>query len=63
VGDNLIKIRQSAEEAFLAAVTHPSFGPKQCLHYIFNDVPLPGVVANKGAKKPVPNSKQLGAKY
>ena len=55
-----MKIRQSAEDAFMAVVSHPEFGVNQCLYYIINDVPLPGAAKKKN---PVPNSKQLAAKY
>jgi hypothetical protein len=64
IGDNLIKIRQNAEEALLAAVSHPAFGVKTSLYYLINDVPLPVANGTKSKpKKAVPNTKQLAAKY
>jgi hypothetical protein len=38
VGDNLQKIRNSAEEAFLSVANHPQFGVKVCLQYLQQDV-------------------------
>jgi len=62
IGDNLLKARNSAEDAFMAAVAHPQFGVKICLSFIVNDVPPPSKAKAKGGKKPVLTSKHLAAK-
>lgn len=65
IGDNLVKVRQSSEEALLAMVAHPAFAVKNCLYYVVNEVPAPVTqgAGGKKPKKPVVSSKLLGAKY
>ena len=63
LGDNLQKIRASAEDAFLSAASHPQIGVKQCLGYLTNDIPPPSKAKQNKGKKPVLSSKQIIAKY
>jgi len=63
LGDNLQKIRAAAEDAFMAAASHPQIGVKQCLGYLTNDIPPPSKVKTNKGKKPVLSSKQIIAKY
>mmetsp|Transcript_11417 Transcript_11417/g.19276 ORF Transcript_11417/g.19276 Transcript_11417/m.19276 type:complete len:134 (+) Transcript_11417:1737-2138(+) len=63
IGDNLLKVRQSSEEAFMAAAYHPLFGVKLCLSFIVNEVPLPPQPGAKKPKKLALTSKQISAKY
>lgn len=60
IGDNLQKVRSSAEEAFLAVAGHPQFGVKLCVAALSNDNAAPPKA--KG-RKPVLSSKALIAKY
>jgi centrosomal protein CEP104 len=57
VGDNLLKVRNSAEEALAAVAAHPQFGIKLCLHHLVSDAPPPTRAKPKGGKKPVLTSK------
>jgi len=40
-------MRNSAEEAFNAAIGHPNFGVKFCLGFLVNDVPVPALPTDK----------------
>lgn len=62
IGDNLQKIRASAEDAFLAIASHPEFGVRLCLGALSSDAPPPSKAKTKG-KKPVLSTKALIAKY
>ena len=57
VGDNLLKVRNSAEEALAAVASHPQFGIKLCLLHLVSDAPPPTKAKPKGGKKPVLTSK------
>lgn len=61
VGDNLQKVRNSAEDAFLSCAGHPQFGVGLCLRYLQQDVAASK--ANAKGKKPTMSNKQLIAKY
>ena len=63
LGDNLQKIRASAEEAFMASAGHPQIGVQLCLGFLTNDTPPPSKVKNAKGKKPALSSKQVIAKY
>ena len=63
IGDNLLKVRNSAEEAHAAVAAHPQFGVKLCLNHLVSDAPPPTKAKPKGGKKPVLTSKQIAARY
>lgn len=55
LGDNLQKVRASAEEALMGAAGHKEFGVRMVLSYLMNDNPIakPKPGAKGPAKKPV----------
>ena len=61
LGDNLQKVRQSAEDAILAMCNHPAFGARLCLGYIMRSAPPTNASAT--AKKTMNSNKQIIGKY
>lgn len=60
LGDNLMKVRASAEDAIMAMTEHPSFGVSLCLHNLIK--PAPPADA-KDAKKNLASNKHIIGKY
>jgi hypothetical protein len=60
LGDNLQKIRNSAEEALLSMSEHPLFGVQTCLNVLTRAAPP---VASKDTKKAMLSSKHIIGKY
>ena len=63
MGDNLQKVRVSAEEALMGAAGHKEFGVRMVLSYLMADVPIAKPKGGKGPKKPVVSNKAAIAKY
>ena len=63
LGDNLQKVRASAEEAFIASAGHSQIGVQPCLGFLTSDTPPPAKVKNAKGKKPALSTKQIVAKY
>jgi len=61
LGDNLQKVRFSAEEALMSAAGHKEFGVRMILSYLIAETPL---TKPKGkVKKPILSNKVAIAKY
>jgi len=62
LGDNLQKVRSSAEEALMSTAGHKEFGVKMVLSYLIADSQM-AKPKGKGAKKPVMSNKAQIAKF
>ena len=50
MGDSQWRMRASAEEALMAAASHPQIGVQQALHYLTSDMAPPSKAKVKGKK-------------
>jgi hypothetical protein len=61
LGDNLLKIRTSSEDALLSISQHPSFGgASECLNVLARPAPT---ATSKDAKKAMLSNKHVVGKY
>jgi hypothetical protein len=61
LGDNLLKVRTSAEDALLAMCEHPGFGVKTVFGALVRTVPAKA--SSTTAKKTMNSNKQVIGKY
>ena len=63
LGDNLQKIRTSAEDALMGASSHKEFGIRMVLSYLTAEISANAKPKVKGGKKPIISNKLIIAKY